>query len=212
MRLGRRATRWVLRHKMVRGNETRPVSEMVAEIKPALTELVAGRDQLGGGQGVSWRDRVGSLIDAGLPETLAQRCANAAELARLLSTIEVSRNRGCTPAALAATEVSIGEALNLDLLSAQLSSMDCQSHWQAMERDALLDEITTCRSTLGASVLLDGEGGLHKWQSVHGAVVERWRQVTDEARHTAVGDFSMYAMLTRKLGDLFGSALKPLKL
>ena len=123
-------------------------------------------------------------------------------LARLLPIIDVAERAGCDPLVLGETTTVVGHELHLDWLGAELASLECHSHWQAMERDSLVDDLTTQASQLGARVLLDAEGDLMRWFNTNAAFVDAWHDVVDEARHTSVPDFSMYAMMTRKLTDL----------
>ena len=196
--MGRRATRWVMRH---RGGGA-SVQTLVAGIKPSLTQLIDARDDAVGEQGQAWQQRVTELVGAGLPEGLATRSAYASVLARLLPIIDVAEHKGCDPLTLSATTTMVGHELHLDWLSSELANFDCHSHWQAMERDALLDDLTLQQSRLGAGVLADSEGDVAEWFGANAQFAHAWREVMDEARQTSVPDFSMYAMMTRKLADL----------
>lgn len=200
MRLGRRATRWLLRHRS--GHQS--VQQLVDELKPDLTRMIGERSQATRNQGHNWQQRYSALMEEKVPEELAKRSANASELARLLPIIDVAQRRECDPVGLYETVTMIGHEFHLDWLASQIAGLECHSLWQSIERDALLDDLTSHQSRIGARVMVDAAGDLVRWQVVNEQFDRTWRKAMDEARHTSIPDFSMYAMLIRKLGDLLG--------
>ena len=89
----------------------------------------------------------------------------------------------------------------MDWLTAQLSQLPTTSHWQAMERDSLLDDVTSHQGMLAARTL-DGDAGVDVWLSKHTSFQDNWNKTIEDAQQTAVQDFSMFAMTCRKLANL----------
>ena len=88
------------------------------------------------------------------------------------------------------------------MLSEAIVRLDPQSLWQAMERDALLDDLITQTGLLCRSVLSGGGDDVGVWMTAHGDFVDDWERIGGEVLREEGGDFSMYAMAVRRLGDL----------
>jgi len=197
--LGRRATRWILRHR--RGITS--VSELIRYFQPGVRLLDEQRAALVGRQAAQrWNSRVEELRAAGVPETLARRSASTADIAVALPVIDAADTTDNDPPAVAAVFTSLGAELGLDWLIEQISILPTTSQWQAMERDALLDDITTRQSSLAAHTLNGTGGDVQGWLAQNSRFAHGWRAAIEAAQHATVPDFSMFAMTCRKLNEL----------
>ena len=112
------------------------------------------------------------------------------------------------PTQVAAAFTELGGELRIDWLSEQLNNLASVSHWQAMERDSLLDDLATHQSTLAAHTLITTGGDVTGWLAQNSQFSHRWRATIEDAQHADASDFSMFLMACRKLNDLcrvFGS-------
>ncbi|MGD8416795.1 MAG: NAD-glutamate dehydrogenase, partial [Pseudomonadales bacterium] len=199
MRLGRRATRWILRHHRTMDS----VQEFVAGCRDRIALLIEQREMLmSRSNREDWLVAVGELTEAGVEERLAKQTAKASRLADALSIIDASDATGEDAVKVAEVFVRLSERLQTDWLSDQLAQLSPGSHWQAMERDALLDDVMTQQGRLAVSVLADAGGDMDRWLADREAFVAEWRRVIGNAQHAAQQDFSMFAMTCRRLGDL----------
>jgi glutamate dehydrogenase len=199
IRLGRRATRWILRHR----RNIDSVSELIDHFQPSVGVLDAQRANLAGEQATErWNDRVQQLLAAGVPEVLAKKSASTADIAVALPVIDAADATDTDPPEVAAAFTALGTELGLDWLTEQLGSLPSVSHWQAMERDSLLDDITTHQSSLAAHTLNGTGGDVKGWLIENSQFAHSWRTTIEDAQHAAVPDFSMFAMTCRKLNDL----------
>ncbi len=198
MRLGRRCIRWMLRH--VDFNDS--LEAVISRFKPSIERLIEARDGAVGEQGALWARQRQALIDAGMPIALAQKSAGAADLATLLPMIDMAQQRGCDETQLAQATAEVGAALQLDWLIDQLMGIATTSHWQAMERDTLMDDLYMRQNLLGAMVLEQADGNPENWLENHGSFRAAWHDTLEEAQHATSQEFSMYAILLRRLSDL----------
>lgn len=199
LRLGRRATRWILRHRRSINN----VQEFVDSCHGRVGVLIERREMLmSNSNRVDWRAAVDELVDAGVDDALAKRTARASRLADALSIIDAADTTGLDTIAVGEVFVELSDRLQTDWLSDQLALISAASLWQAMERDALLDDVMTQLSLLAVSVLTDAEGDLDAWLVSRERFVAEWRRVIGDAQHATQQDFSMFAMTCRKLADL----------
>jgi glutamate dehydrogenase len=97
---------------------------------------------------------------------------------------------------------ALGERLSLEWLIGRLTQYPAASHWQTMERDSLVDDMIMEQGRLAAQVFRDADGDVDAWLADHGALVDGWRRIIDDAQHAATTDFSLFAVTCRKLIDL----------
>ena len=199
MRLGRRATRWILRHRRC----AEGVQTFVDSCQGRVGALIERRELLmSSSNRADWSNSVAEFVAAGVDEGLAKRTARASRLADALSIIDAADTTGLDAVAVGEVFVALSDRLQTDWLSDQLALLSASSHWQAMERDALLDDVMTQQSLLAVSVLTDADGDLDAWIASRERFVNGWRRVIGDAQHAGHQDFSMFAMTCRKLGDL----------
>ena len=199
IRLGRRATRWILRHR----RDLASVREFVDGSRDRIETLIDERSRLmSHANSDDWHGAVAELIAAGVDESLARRTARAARLADALAIVDASDATGKDVAVVGEVFVRLSDALHTDWLSDQLGVLDSSSHWQAMERDALLDDVMTQQGRLAVSVMAEADGDLDAWLGQRADFVSEWHRVIGDAQHAPQQDFAMFAVTCRKLADL----------
>jgi glutamate dehydrogenase len=199
MRLGRRATRWIVRHR----RELSDVRDFIECFQPRVKELIDKRELLmSASDNADWRAAVSQLRSSGVSEDLAKRSAKASRLADSLPIIDASDATGASAVHAAEVFVSLSDRLGTDWLAEQLASLAPASHWQSMERDALLDDVMSQQGLLAADVLTHADGDVDSYLSDRAQLAADWRQTILDAQQGPQQDFSMYAMTCRKLIDL----------
>ncbi len=198
--LGRRSTRWMLRHV----NLTSSLETLVDRFKPSILQLLEHSNGDAGDKAMELSQRRDILLGAGLPLELAQKSAQAADLARWLAVIDTSQQRQGDLLTLMEVTARVGDELKINSLSTQLLDAHTQTHWQAMEKESLLDDLFTQQNLLGALVLEGADGDLAGWLAERPTFTRVWFGALDDMQHMAVGevDFSLFAIMVRKLSDL----------
>ncbi len=205
MRLGRRATRWFLRHH----RSLEDAISLIEHVRPCIDALRAQQRKVLGEQAwENWQTEVARYVAAGCPRDVAEYCVGAHNTVAALHIIEASEETGIDVIRTAEVYALIGGALEFGWITDHLNKVETQTHWQAMERDALLDEFMTQRGSLTSDALkhIDEETsvaeGVENWLNEHCELVESWHQVIDGAQRSGAQDFALYSMTSRKLGDL----------
>ncbi|MEM9621974.1 MAG: NAD-glutamate dehydrogenase domain-containing protein, partial [Pseudomonadota bacterium] len=198
VRLGRRATRWMLRHT----NLNEPLEQVVQRFKPVIAEMQGHRNGSVGEKGAAWTATKDALLQAGVAPALAHKSAHAAELARLLPVVDVARQRDCPVDSLVDVTTAIGHELQIDWLSYQLAQHAADSHWQSVERESLLDDLFTVQNLLGALVLKSAGGDVSTWLASNELLLQGWYAALRDLTHGGAVDFTVYSILARKLSDL----------
>ncbi len=199
VRLGRRATRWLLRHERNNLNVAYLTERYRSEIE-ALREKRTGLFSAAAEE--NRRQRLQALLDRGLPEADAVELAGSADLATALTVVAAAHSCGADPRALVDVFGELGERLGLEWLIARVAQFPTVSHWQSIERDSLIDDLVMEQGRLAASVHKDNDGDVEAWLEANRSLLESWNRTVDDARHATTPDFSLYAVTCRKLIDL----------
>jgi glutamate dehydrogenase len=209
MRLGRRACRWFLRHRRGRLDPQEQAAffrpsvavlreRWVGSLDPETVEVAGGRQQ--------------ELLEAGVPADLAAVAAESGNQVASLAIIEAANVSDRDVGETGQRYADVARRLRLDLLAEVIARVEPGSLWQAMERDALLDDLITFTGTLCLHLIETGAEDTDTWLGQRPEFEGAWSRICDDVLRdlppgestTArpAGDFSMYAMAVRKLGDL----------
>ncbi len=145
--------------------------------------------------------------EAGVDERVAQRMAVCDHLYHGIAIIGVASQLKVPLERAAATFFMLGERLALNQFGGALSDMPVGTHWQAMAREALRDDLEWQQQRLTWSVLHEDNGDsleevVENWISRHQPLVDRWMRIVREILATTDPEFSMYSVATRELLDL----------
>ncbi|CAM3636544.1 NAD-glutamate dehydrogenase [Parendozoicomonas haliclonae] len=205
MRILRRATRWLVRMKVV----DRETGVCVEHYKGRITQLIDGLDDLlPERQRKEWLKRVEQLTGKGVPEPVARRVAAVRHLFNMLPVIQAVEETGQSLERVASMFFAIGEHLDLHGFYQQLSALDVQNQWQSLAREGIRDELVMQQRTLTVNLLTlpDAPKDLGElftfWSEAQAAPLARWHSVLDELRGEAASEFAMYTVATRELLDL----------
>ncbi|MEQ8859671.1 MAG: NAD-glutamate dehydrogenase [Pseudomonadales bacterium] len=199
VRLGRRATRWLLRHE--RGNLD--VVTLSQRYRSAIEALRSERDWLFSAAVRAQRDaRLKQLREHGLPEAAADELAGSADLATALTVISAAERCGAQPTELVRVYGVLGDRLSLEWLIGRLAQFPPNSHWQTMERDSLIDDMVMQQGNLAALVHQESGGDVDAWLNANPTLTAGWSHIIEDAQHASTTDFSLYAVTCRKLIDL----------
>jgi len=178
-RLVDRQALWFLRN----GSQPLAVEQTVAAFAPAVQTLSKEAEELlSNFARRSFDAQRKQYVAQGVDEDLARRIALLDPLAAATDVVEISRQtrRGVLDGA--AAYFVIGEALGLDRLVSAAEVMKLESHWEALARGSLLDELGAQQRALAATALvgdalLPGRKAAEKWVAAHARGVENLKQM-----------------------------------
>ncbi|TVS13348.1 MAG: NAD-glutamate dehydrogenase [Gammaproteobacteria bacterium] len=200
MRLGRRGGRWFLRHR--RGRLA--VGEQVSFYAPRIAELRGMRTTLQSLHAYAGEVEImEQLTTAGVPKDLVMIAAHSNRAVEDLSIIDAAERAVRSVTTTAEVYARLASRLDQAAVTGALIRVHPQNLWQAMERDALLDDLVTHTCMLAGHALADDdEPDPDAWLDARPAFERSWEQIVAELLRDGQSDFSMYAMAVRKLGDL----------
>ncbi|WP_221799550.1 NAD-glutamate dehydrogenase [Oceanobacter mangrovi] len=213
MRLVRRATRWFLRNRRASIN----IEAEVKHFQPAVADIAANLGSAVRGSALErWERSYKVRLEQGVPEELAAYTAGAVYLYSALGVIEAAAETGLPLAEVAATYFEVGEQLSLSWVGQQINTLPTNSHWEALARETLRDDLDWQQRALTIGVLnnqSDGEStsdAVERWKTEQNHMVERWMSMLAELKSADTVEFAMIAVALRELLDLAQVSRLPL--
>ncbi|MEE4278380.1 MAG: NAD-glutamate dehydrogenase [Halieaceae bacterium] len=209
IRLVKRSTRWLLRNRRHHLHPATAAEEFLGGVDALLGQLptlLRGRAEESYGM---QRDR---YLQVEVPEGLASRVALAGQAATALAIVDVAKRTGAELIEVATLYYQLGESLELDWFAAQILSSKVETEWQALAREAYLEDLQWQQCTLAEGVLRlrdeDRDLGacLALWEEREAPLLKRWRDMLTELQAVPSPDIAMFAVANRELLDLAQSS------
>lgn len=205
MRLVRRAARWFLRNR--RANMD--IAGEVSRFRPAVQEIAASLgNMLKGSELERWQNAYQQRVDAGVPEALAALTAGAGNLYAVLGIIEAAAATGRSVDEVTEAYFEMGEQLSLNWFMQQINVLNTSSHWEALARETMRDDLDWQQRALTVGILNSKQQGcdlaatIDRWQSDHQLLVNRWQSMLSELKAAETIEFPMVSVALRELLDL----------
>ncbi|MGB1092027.1 MAG: NAD-glutamate dehydrogenase domain-containing protein, partial [Oceanobacter sp.] len=205
MRLVRRATRWFLRNRRAAIN----IAGEVEKFRDAVAQLAGNLGStLRGAALQRWQSASEERQKQGIPEALASYTAGASNLYSALGIIEAASQIEREVDEVAEAYFEVGEQLSLNWFGQQINNMETNSHWEALVRESLRDDLDWQQRAVTAGVLNaqnEGESlsdSLLRWEKEQQRLVDRWQSMLGEMQTADRLEFAMVAVAMRELLDL----------
>ena len=204
-RLMARATLWFLRYKKLRDE----IAKTVEHFTPGVRAVAAGLGKfLSPEENARLTLEAKRLSENGVPEELARRLVSFDPLYSALDIVETAAetNRGIEE--VAGAYFLVGERLNLSWFRAQIGALPADSHWQALAKIALSEDVSGIQTDITSLVFkLNPEGRepnklIIAWEAQHKNELDRVRQLVGDIQSAGVADLSMLSVAVRELGAL----------
>ncbi|MDF1677544.1 MAG: NAD-glutamate dehydrogenase [Legionellaceae bacterium] len=211
VRLLRRTARWFLRCKRTHldmENTINRYAEGVSVLKKALPTLLSEAQQK------TYRSQAAHYRALGLPEIIAEELTANRTLFFAMDIIEISEEQALPVARVGQLYFDVGEFLELIWVRVHLIEHPTETHWEALSREALRDDLDWQQRKLTAAILkledkLGKEsGGLKVWAAAHEGLIVRWHQIVAELRASSVLNYTMFFVAIRELLDLTETTLQ----
>ena len=204
-KLVERASVWLLRSRrqpLDVGAEVAHFTPGVTVLAEALPELMVGADA------EAMAGRVKRLRDQGVPADLAARIGALAPMSAALDIVEVAIGAGREVREVASVYFTLGARLELDWLRSEVTGLPVQTHWQALAKASLRDDLAIQHRGLAAGVLRlhgDGVGAdelVDAWLEENETRVRRCLATFADLRAAGVLDIAMLSVAMRELRNL----------
>ena len=204
-RLVLRSTLWFLRRRGAR----MPIADVLAFFAPGVTavseqlpKLLASDDLAALGA------RQRELMAQNVPSALANAVARTTAMYSVLDIIEASTQMQRPVPLAAAIYFSLAGKLSLGWVASQVGRLPTETHWQAMARAAMRDDLANLQRQLTESVMqlspsatsVDAAAqAIEVWETHHAKPLAHMREVMNDLRAARDSDLAMLSVLLREL-------------
>ncbi|MBO0725670.1 MAG: NAD-glutamate dehydrogenase, partial [Blastocatellia bacterium] len=200
-----RATSWFLRSRRLNEDMAGAISYFSQGVDALARQLPGALDEAD-------RERMQSLAaklrDSDAPESTATRVASLDALFTALDIVEVAAMSDQEVECVAGVYFNLATQLGLPELRKQISALPADQHWQAMARNAMLDDLAglqraiTVEAINGFNQATSPEELVAAWRSRNHRAIERTQQLLAELRNAPSMDVSMISIALRELRHL----------
>jgi glutamate dehydrogenase len=200
-----RATLWFLRHRATLTDLAGAIARFragtvrVAALFPAL---------LPQGERAAFDAVAARLQKDAVPAALAADVAALEALFSVLDIVEVAGEAQRDIETVARLHFALAGELDFPWLRAAIGRLPSDSHWGALAKAALRDDLASLLRALAAEALRGADGAgepaavIAAWKARHAALYERVRQVLAELRAAESPDLAMLSVALRELRNL----------
>ncbi len=202
----RRGARWLLRN---RHNRIKP-SDEVDFFKEGIRIVNAEATAILNAEArQSWLERRKALAGFGIEEPWLAQLVMPGNLYSGLSVVEVARITGAPVKEVMGVFVTLYEQLRLHSFASRLSEVKVESSWQALAREAFLDDLDKQLRKLALRLVEARQRGAvppaEDWLQLTSNTGKRWLAMVTDLENSTGGDFAMFSVAVKELVDLAGS-------
>jgi glutamate dehydrogenase len=205
IRLLRRISRWFIRNQRMRLDITKTVETYalgMQELKNAMPAVFSE------GHRESYEKYLVEYMQMGIPEKLAHELTITHGLFASMDILDVAQQLSIKISKVAEIYFYIDEFLELAWIRKQVIVHITESHWEALSREALRDDLDWQQRLLTAGIIKaepkskDLKKSIIKWSESHRDLIERWRQILADLRASSTLNYTMFFVAIRELLDL----------
>jgi glutamate dehydrogenase len=196
-RLTARCTAWFLRSRRL----AESMVKVVQRLAPAVQALRARLEPE-----AAQSPQVTAWIEAGVPAQVAQQVASAERLFSALDVAEIAEGASRPLDVTADVHFGVGERLGLEKLRQQIELLPAESHWQALAKIALSDDLADLHRSIALDAVKSGDGSaadkLAGWEKRNPMAFARARRLVSELGELTAPDLAMLSVALRELRNL----------
>lgn len=205
LRLLRRVTRWFLRSERMRLDINKAV-KLYAPGMQALKDAMPA--VFGEAYIVQYTKSRQHYLSMGMSQDLAHELTITRGLFSAMDILEIANQKSVNINKAAEVYFHIGEFLELNWIRTQVIIHTTDTHWEALSREALRDDLDWQQRQLTAGIISIDEKineittSLQIWSDSHVGLIERWRHILANLRSSTTLNYTMFFVAIRELLDL----------
>lgn len=211
VRLLRRFTRWLLRSERRRLN----IISTIAEFQGPLQTFQLNLQENFSTRFTHYFDhQLKNYKAKGLTGSHAQNIINLYGMFSALDILQIAMEKSVSVETAASAYFAVGDYLELDYFRVQIIQHESHDHWEALARESVRDELDAQQRRLTESVLEEKDTiiqfheRLKLWSNEHRLLIERWHNLLNQFRGSAILNYTMFYVAMRELLDLTQTALQ----
>jgi glutamate dehydrogenase len=198
-----RATSWFLRSPRLADHLAATIETFRTGVRSVRDVLATVRNGLGESPGAA------RFAAEGVPEELARLVAEYEPLAGALDITEIAAATGRPIPTVASVYFELSERLGLPWLRERIGSLPADSHWRALARTAMRDDLSALARSVASRALTEAGGDvtdtaklLDAWKGKHASNLARAERLMGELRMATSPDVSMLSVALQELRNL----------
>lgn len=203
----RRATRWFLARRRSAELMRSPEEEVaffrsgVEQVNRTVETVLAGPAR------ETWLARCEQYRGLGISEEWVLQLAMPDNLFSGLCVIEAARTANADISDSARIFYALHDRLSMDFLATRLSDAAVETQWQAVAREAFLDDLESQLRGITVTILQAGPPGqalevLESWLAANTSWLQRWLSMVNEIQTSQTADFALFSVAIRELISL----------
>lgn len=204
-RLVRRGARWFLRHHVGNMRVREAIDKFkskVLKVRECLSNALNGHTE------EYIHDYAKTLIAENVPEEIAVAAAQMSAMFSALDIVDAAMLYKLPVESVIITYYAVGSRLELGWFREQVKRHPVTSHWDALARAAIRDDLDRQQRVITVAIMLmhgevdDVDAKIDAWIEHHKVFVNRWRMMIIELKSLTVRDFTMFSVALRELLEL----------
>jgi glutamate dehydrogenase len=196
-RLVARATAWFLRSRRLSDSMEKAVQRLVPAVQALRARLEPEAANL---------PRVAAWTQAGVPAQLAAHVGSAERLFSALDVAETAESAGSSLEVTSDVHFGVGDRLGLEKLRQQIELLPADTHWQALAKIALADDLADLHRSIALDAMKRGDGTagdkLAGWEKRNPMAFARARRLVSDLGELTAPDLAMLSVALRELRNL----------
>ncbi len=210
IRLIRRATRWLLRHR----REDLDIASTIAHFRDHVTAIYIRLPKLLlGADKVAMDEQQSTLVSQNVSAELALRIAGTAPLFHALNIVEAATTYHEEVFRVAKIYFMLVDRLDLFWFRKRINAYPVDDRWSVLARAGYKGDLDWIQRELTVRVLLDTKarsipGKVKEWLTRHEPMIRRWQAILAAMRNADKKDFAILFVAIRELFDLTANTTK----
>jgi glutamate dehydrogenase len=210
-RLGRRATRWLIRNRRMQldvHSNIEYFQDGVNKLETVIPSLMVGVTK-------DYMDHLTQqFVEAGLSIEGASRIAGCRAMYTALNIVDVTKQYQFDLVESAKVFFAVGAHLELAWFRDQLNATSLEDYWDSLARASLRDDLDILQRALTISVLKHNQGTkeidrrITMWLHQYHQLLERWITIITNMRSATNLSFIMFYVAVRELSDVINVILQ----
>lgn len=201
-------TLWFLRNC-----EELNVGSKIERFRPQVMRVIEAFDQIIPGDAAirtGLKQRVDHLKKQGVPEDLAKRVAAMPQMVAVCDIVRIAEGSDRDVLDVGATYFAVGSRFQLGVLRAAAETVEAETHWQKLARNAAIDDLFGHQRELTRVVLAEDKNGVigadavEQWVAAHQRGTQRCDQLIEELHAAGQIDLAMITVANRQVRALIG--------
>jgi len=203
-----RATHWILRSR----RESQDIEQLISHFKPGIDDLIESIPEcLASINRTTLDERCDFFVNAGVPESTAQKVARVVPLSSALDIVQISRSLDTSSDTVAAVYFELGVYLNLQWLRDEIAELNVRTHWHKLAKSELRSDLHYQQRYLSAEILantqmnVDPSKRIELWASKSETAIKKYNDLVNELRASSSVDFAMLSLAVNEVHKLLSS-------